>query len=552
MAAPSYTEDLTDIALADDPAATPSVPAGYVQVNFAGGGGGNLDIGADLAMQGPTAVLRQINSNDRGVAFDNGTTIAGTVAAGAHIYQWGFVGTPGITDTIQNGGVTVFAGTGTGAVIKYHVNGSDTFGATGRVGICYAYRYDTSSTASPPYRTVVGSPGATPDHFGFSMNTTDNAKGLNLGCDAVRYGTGAYLTAGELISDGDASDDPATFDGFATQNDLLANRWGILTLAGSTYELQGKFAIGQTNAQVATTCKFQDADRTIACVDARHAEFDFCEIVVDGASTICNLTNINYTTLGPWQKGLFTVINGTVTISGGTWSNIGTIDFGATSTVTNLFVQNGEETTVSSGSTVTDCRFKWARRDDPELTPSTDDILGLIVDNFSQINTCEFLGSDGHHVYVNGTFGAGTTQVTWDSTINGTASISDINVDVPSGATLEIIVSGDVPTTTNRAGSPGTITILQNQVTVTLSPLQTNTEVRVYSQDGNGDNDTELAGVENSGTSFQFSLTGGTTVNIVIFNKQYEPIYFDDFVIPASNQTVQIQQRFDRNFSGTP
>jgi hypothetical protein len=546
MAAPLYEEDLTDISLAE------ASTTGYLQVNFAGGGGGALDFGPDFSMQGNDAILRQVTNNDRGAAFDNAATIAGTVATGVHIYQWGFVATPGITDTLQNGGATVFAGTGAGDVVKYHVEGSDTFGAQGRVGICYAYRYDTSSTASEPYRTVVGSPGATPSVFGFSMKTIATSKGVNLGCDAVRYGTGAYLTAGELISDGDASDNPCTFDGFATQNDVVANRWGILSLAGATYELQGKFVIGQTSGKVATTCKFQDADRTVACVDATHAEFDFCEIVVDGASTVCNLTNINYTTLGPWQKGLFTVNAGTLTISGGTWSDIGTVDFGTTTTATGLFIQNGETATLGTGSTVTDCRFSWVRRDDPELTASTNDINGLIVNNFNQITTCRFSGSDGHHVYVNGIFGAGTTQVTWDSTIDGTASISDINVDVPSGATLEVIVSGDVPTFTNRAGTPGTISVLQNQTTVTLSPLQTNSEVRVYSRDGSGNNDTELAGVENSGTSFQFSLTAGTIVNFVVFSKAYEPIYFDAFEVPFSNQTVQIQQRFDRNFSGTP
>jgi hypothetical protein len=88
--------------------------------------------------------------------------------------------------------------------------------------------------------------------------------------------------------------------------------------------------------------------------------------------------------------------------------------------------------------------------------------------------------------------------------------------------------------------------------TVTLAQLQLNSEVRVYSQDGSGDNDVELDGVENSGTSFSFVLTAGTIVNFVVFNKAYEPLYFDDFTVPSSDQTVQIQQRFDRNFIGTP
>lgn len=546
MAAPLYDEDLTDISLAE------ASTTGYVQVNFAGGGGGALDFGPDFSMQGNDAILRQVTNNDRGIAFDNGTGISGTTNLDVHIYQWVFVATPGITDTQANAGVTVFAGTGTGDVRRYYVAGSDTSGAAGRVGICYAYRYTTSPT-SDDLRVDVGTPGTPPSLFGCSIKTVSTSKGVNLGCDAVRYGTGAYLTAGELISDGDASDNPCTFAGFAAQNDAVANRWGILTLVGTTFELQGKFVIGQTSGKVATTCKFQDADRNIAIVEGRHADFNFSEIAVDGASTVCNLTNINFSTLGPRQRGRFTVNAGAVTISGGTWTGIGTIDFGSTSTVSGLTIKDGCETTASAGSTVTDCRFNWVRRDNPANIPGLNTIKGLIVDNFSQITTCRFSGSVGHHVYVNGTFGAGTTQVTWDSTIDGTASANDINVDVPVGATLEVIVSGDVPTFFNRAGiTNGTITVLQNQTTVTLSPLIANSEVRVYSRDVNGDNDAELAGVENSGTSFQFSLTAGTVVNFVVFSKAYEPIYFDAFTVPSSNQTVQIQQRFDRNFIGTP
>jgi len=541
MAAPSYTEDLTDISLAE------SSTTGYLQVNFAGGGGGALDFGPDFSMQGNDAILRQVSNNDRGTAFDNGTTISGTTATGVHIYQWGFVATPGITDTLQNGGATVFAGTGSGDVVKYHVEGSDTFGAQGRVGICYAYRYDTSSTASEPYRTVVGSPGATPSVFGFSMKTIGTAKGVNLGCDAVRYGTGAYLTAGELISDGDASDNPCTFAGFAAQNDNVSNRWGILSLAGATYELQGKFVIGQTNTKVATTCKFQDSNRSIACVDATHAEFDFCEIIVDGASTICNLTNINFATLGPWQKGVFTVNAGTVTISGGTWSNIGTIDFGTTSTVNGLFIQSGETATLGTGSTVTDCRFSWVRRDDPELTASTNDINGLIVNNFNQISSCRFSGSAGHHVYVNGTFGAGTTVVNWDSTIDGTASISDINVDVPSGATLNVNVSGDTPTFTNRAGTPGSINIVSNQVTLTITNVVTDSDVVIYTAGTTTklQDDQDIAGTS---SGYTYTYSASTFVDIKVYRDGYVPYFVYGFELGSSNASLPVAQVVDRNY----
>ena len=70
MAAPLYEEDLTDISLAE------ASTTGYLQVNFAGGGGGALDFGPDFSMQGNDAILRQVTNNDRGAAFDNAATIA--------------------------------------------------------------------------------------------------------------------------------------------------------------------------------------------------------------------------------------------------------------------------------------------------------------------------------------------------------------------------------------------------------------------------------------------------------------------------------------------
>lgn len=557
MAAPSYTEDLTDIALAPNPISTEST---WAIVNFDGGGGQNIDEGPDLAMQGGWCALRQITGTtgaDRGVGFENsGGGISAVNTAGVHIYQWVFVGTPGLTDNWSNYGIHLFAGTGTVngfSGMRYAVGGVDLLGATGRVGVCYAYRYDiTATTASPPYRTQVGTAPTNPDVFGGGMNTVSSARGLNLGIDAIRYGTGGYITAGELISDGDVSDNPANFLGFSTENDLIANRWGILTQSGGAFELQGKFVIGQDNTGTATTCKFQDSNSTVGFVNGYHAEFDFNEIVVDGASSICNLTNLSLNTLGDWTAGIFTVTAGTVTISGGTWTDLYLVSLGTTSTVTDTFFQRVQRINASTGSTLTGCRFIFTERAEPESGTSLGANGGLFVDAFSQVDSCTFEGSYDYGLYVNGTFGAGTTNVTFNSTLDTAATTADISVDVPTGATLNITVGAVVPTVENRAGSPGTINILQNQTQVTLISLQSNSEIRVYTRDGNGDNDVEIDGVENSGTSFAFNYTAGEFVNITIFNKAYLSIYLDNFEIPASDTNVTIQQSTDRFFAGTP
>lgn len=325
MAAPAYTEDLTDI----DTGLAEST-TGYVAY---GGGASGLGAGADFAMQGTNCVDKQITNAEKGILYNKGAGV--TIPAGDHVFIWQFTATPGVCNTLALRGVVINVGSGTGAFCKYHVDGGDTFGAGGRVGKCYPIDPSvyTANTGAIPYRTLVGTPSGVFQYFGSGLSTNATVKSANMGLDAQRYGTGAYLTAGELISAGDASDDPCTFAGFATQNDAVANRWGIFN---ELNELQGMFAIGQNNAGVATLARFEDSDVNIKFVDTPHCAADFTQIVVDHASTVCNLTNINLEAEGTINKGRFIVNanNPTVSIIGGTWTGIGIITLQSNTTTT--------------------------------------------------------------------------------------------------------------------------------------------------------------------------------------------------------------------------
>ena len=154
MAAPSYTEDLTDISLAQ---ATTDYSA-------IGGGGAGLGTGADFAMQGTLCVDKQITNADKGILYDEGT---GITLGTDHVFQWLYLATPGLADTLALRGACAIVGSATNAYVKYHVEGNDTYGAAGRVGKCYVIDYATrtSNTGSAPYRTVTGSPTGTATVF---------------------------------------------------------------------------------------------------------------------------------------------------------------------------------------------------------------------------------------------------------------------------------------------------------------------------------------------------------------------------------------------------
>ena len=483
MAVPAYTEDLTDISLME------SGETGVVALNISGGGGGAPAFGADFSIQGAGCWDKAASNAERAIAI-NKTPGAGTVAAGVHIFQWGLVGTPGVTDTLALRGVYVLAGTSTSDFTQFHVEGSDTFGAQGRVGKCYPFRYNTTAnTGSSPYRTLQGTPGATPTYFGYGLKTVSTVKSSNFGMDAVRYGTGAYLTAGELIAAGDASDDPCTFVDFNTQNDALANRWGILTsIGGTNYELQGRFVIGQDNTKTATLCRFKDSDINISIVDTVHTETDFTQIIIDHASTRAELININITALGTNNKGSVIVnsANPTVLITGGTWQDIDATLFRSNTTVSGLTSRNTGIVT-QNGATISDTVFAG--------TTATHHVLS---DNPSLIEDCTFISNGTGHAVRCDTVGTYDWTGNVDSGYSGTpgsnptpssGTANDMFYN-NSGGLITLNVAGGATTPSVRNGAGATTVVVAGSVTVTANAaLKDGTAVesaRVYLRASNG------------------------------------------------------------------
>ena len=113
--------------------------------------------------------------------------------------------------------------------------------------------------------------------------------------------------------------------------------------------------------------------------------------------------------------------------------------------------------------------------------------------------------------------------------------------------TLTISVSGGSGTVSYKTA--GATVVVSNDVTVTLTGLKDNTEVRVMEA---GSNTVELAGIEAAtvGTtddrSFAFSLSAATSVDIYIVNVLYENIERYAYTIPGTPTSLPQEQRFDR------
>jgi hypothetical protein len=92
--------------------------------------------------------------------------------------------------------------------------------------------------------------------------------------------------------------------------------------------------------------------------------------------------------------------------------------------------------------------------------------------------------------------------------------------------------------------TPGTAQVSASGYTLSLTGLQENSEIRVYAVSDNS----ELAGVENSTTTFEWSYeySGDFDVNIYIHNVNYDYIAFRNLTVSNADASIPIQQRFDR------
>ncbi len=144
---------------------------------------------------------------------------------------------------------------------------------------------------------------------------------------------------------------------------------------------------------------------------------------------------------------------------------------------------------------------------------------------------------------------------TW-KTLNGTNLSGETGIDASLGVKLKIRIT----TSTTNSTAITSLYVLTNStavaqdnqypldvVTITLTGLKTNSEIRAY-LDSAGANGAEIAGVESSGTSFSFSATAGSTINIMINNLSYLPADIWGYVVGSSDVSIPVSQFVDRNF----
>jgi len=486
--------------------------------NMGSGQGAGLE--TDFYYEGTACYSRKCTGAG---SFTGFSVSGGAPAAGDHFYVWADNLTPGLTDTRANLGMCLTVGSSGSAYRKYSVSGSnDPFSGWN----CYVA--DPTLTGDQ----TIGNP-LNNQTVGFGLTTTANTNRSNLGVDVIRFGTG--LTA----SGGGAPDPDLTFSDIAAQNDNINNRWGVFQEIGTgSYRLQGDVRLGIDDASSPTV--FIDSNQTVLNPNknpsdvARKTSTTFSGISLRGSATSATFTSCTFNSLDLDDRGFIdcdTAVNPVLSAVFESCFFLQWGNFGATSTVSInncSFIQAGV-LSLNGGSVSNSIFFKC-----PPLQ------AGTALEN---ISNCSFTKADfafssaittdvsaGTYSLVGCSFtGYNAFDDLLDSAIYFTASTGTITVNISGGA---------IPS----YRSNGAIIVLQTSSTLTLTGLQPNTEVRIY-QTGT---QTEVAGVENSGTTEVFAISS-TSVDIVLHSLQYE--YIKLIGVDTSNDlTLPIQQTEDRQY----
>lgn len=460
----------------------------------------------------------------------------------------------GTMNTFANVGVGIVLGDGTNT-IAFAVGGSDVAGFKHGVGphewTCYLL--DTTSLPSTEIVTIAGSAASLSlgsiTLFGVYFYTLAKALGGTENCflDIMRYGAqGIQVTGGGSGTEG-SFDDIATAERTSTEDgayaacrELATTVYGVqaavtfgdATSASTDFESNGEtvvfeppyngiandrfWLLVQGNATGTTSVVWSGC--TFICPAGIGAELDATDADVDTFTMAgCNVNG--------FEQGiafLAATTTNTHSVTGCTFDGCGQV-------VPGWLLQDGTFT----GNTISN---STASATGALLLASTGYTSGLDLTDTTFIS-----GGTGHAIYITQ---AGTYDFT-DLLFSGYGANDTTNAAVynNSGGAVTINASGCTGLTV-RNGTSASTTVNQN-VTVTLTNLVTNTEVRVY-DDGTT---TEVDGIENVTTgSWSFSYGAGEVVDIRVFAVSYEPADILGYTIPSVATSIPVQQRYDRNY----
>jgi len=443
MAAPSYTEDLTDIATGDE---DPGVTA---WTNFSTNDQGTPK-GEDSDypyIQGLYAVTQTCSKSKTigNLGFDYGSTIS-LPTDGAFLVWQNFSSPFAIDDyagtSTGNAGLMVLIGDDESNFEGWDVGGKDKTPMPYGGWQCHAVNTtvtaDDTATGTKTIDRVVGAQ--------VSL-TAYPSKGEVHQVDVLRFGR-----CSAIFEDGDVGNGYATIPGFAAINDNQSNRWGLLQETAGGYLWQGRISLGSSG----TAVDFRDSNRTIFIKWTPKVTANFNLIEILHTDSNIEMTGFTFQLLDitTASKGrLLMTDDADVAIDNCTFIDMDSFIFSVSDNAVTIdgtiFRRCG---LVTQGAAVFDsCVF-----DEPSGA------VGFLVDDLDDVDDCIF-NSDGtgHAIELDSSMAGNSYTMSGCSFVGyGSTGTTDAAIYNNTGGTVTIGVgTGQIPTHYNvGAGSVTTIT----------------------------------------------------------------------------------------------
>jgi len=452
MATPSYTEDLTDIATGDE---------GSGWVNFSTNEQGTPQYGDDEYpyIQGMYAVTQTCSKSKTlgNLGYDYGSTIS-LPTDGAFLVWQAFSSPFAIDD---------YAGTSTGTAGLAVLVGND----VSNFDVWFVGGSDKSPMPYGGFQCHAVNTTVARDELGAGTKTIDRYVGAQVALtaypgkgephqvDVMRFGRcSAIFEFGE-------SADYAIVSGFAAENDIHNNRWGLIQVVPGGYLWQGRWQLGSASNAV----DFRDSNVTIFVkwTPKVTANFNTVEVINSGSNV--EMTGFKFICLDPAgtaSKGRWiTTDDAPVVLISCSWEDWATFDF-------------------DSNTIVLSCTFLRCEQIDPQQA------------DLSFSNVLESSATGG---------GAdGGAALLWDVAADPNTYLNDMTFSKGAGSHHAIEFGTSAPQTINLTNMTFTGFHVDDQETTSV----------LYFQDTGGDVTWTVLHSGTSGTVSYYKERPGDTVNI--------------------------------------
>jgi hypothetical protein len=452
------------------------------------------------------------------------------------------------------GGIGIVVGDGTNR-IAYHVGGNDGTGFRHDVGSVKWASFQIDLANKPANFTAIAGSEASLNEaaitqVGVRFDTDAKSVGGadNVFWDIIRFadnGIGIEFYGGTVGT-------PESWDTVTVQDRSTANQdahYLIRKVGEGVYDIQGNISIGD---KTSTNDTYINSDTEVFVFgDRGQSTNNYYRFNGEGNATGTTDINFDSCIFNNALSGSMDFSNADITADLRTCTFIGWgqgINTGGSGNVWTDNIYSGCDTLTTTGTDISGSSFSG-------FTGVADDsqvFWNSTTDPGSKLDDCSFTmgANDTHAIEFPTGFTTGSISLT-DIVFSGYSVSNAQNNSVLNflGTTGSVTVNVSGGSGTVSYKTAGTTITIVNAVTVTLTGLKDNTEVRVMAA---GSHTNELAGTEDATTgttddrSFAFSLAAATSVDIYIVNKLYENIEIEGYTIPGSNTPFPQQQRLDR------